>query len=140
MRFISTKGKRRAVMVKKQPVKEKKQAVKAKMKPVKTNKKPAIIDVIEQAMFTVVGIASKTKGEVRKLANDFVKKAELSEKEGKKFIDSFLKRYDKSREKLEQKVEKTVKDVINRSSLVTKDELEELKAEIKKLKKSSSNK
>jgi polyhydroxyalkanoate synthesis regulator phasin len=53
-------------------------------------------------------------------------------------LDGFLKRYDKSREKLEEKVEKAVKDVIGRSGLATKDELEEIKAEIKKLKKSSA--
>ena len=122
-------------MEKKQPVKEKKQPVKAQKKPVKTKKKPVIIDVIEQAMFASVGVALKTKVEVRKLAKDFVKKAELSENEGKKFIDGFLKRYDKSREMLEEKVEKAVKDVVSRSSLVTKDELAEIKAEIKKLKK-----
>jgi polyhydroxyalkanoate synthesis regulator phasin len=124
-------------MVKKQPVKEKAQAVKAQKKPVKAQNKPVIIDVIEQAMLAGFGIASKTKGEVKKLANDFVKKAELSEKEGKKFIDGLLKQYDKSKNKLEEKVEKTVNDVINRSGLVTKDELKEIKAELKKLKKSS---
>lgn len=123
-------------MEKKTPVKEKKQPVKGRKKPVK--KKAGILDVVEQAMFTSVGMALKTKDDVRKFAGDFVKKAELSENEGKKFIDGFLKRYDKSREKLEEKVEKAVKDVIGRSGLATKDELEEIKAEIKKLKKSSA--
>ena len=126
------RNKRRDVMEKKQPVKEKK-------KPAK-KKKPAIIDVVEQAMFTSVGLALKTKDEVRKLARDFVKTAELSEGEGKKFIDDYLKRYDKSREKLEEKVEKVIKDVVNRSNLATKDELEEIKAEIKKLKKATAKK
>ena len=123
-------------MEKKQPVKEKKQPVKGKKKAVK--KKPGIFDTVEQTMFAGVGLVLKTKGEVRKLAKDFAKQAELSEKEGKKFVDDFLKRYDKSRGKLEEKVEKTVKDVINRSGLATKGELDEIKAEIKKLKKSAA--
>ncbi len=122
--------------MKKQPVKEKKQPVKGRKKTVK--KKPPLFDVVEQAMFTGVGLALKTKDEVRKLAKDFAKKAELSEEEGKKFIDDYLKRYDKSREKLEEKVEKTVREVVGRTGLVTKDELEEIKTEIKKLKKASA--
>jgi polyhydroxyalkanoate synthesis regulator phasin len=132
-----SKKKRREVMVKKQPVVEKKQPVKGKRKSAK-KEKPLIIDVIEQAMSASVGLALKTRDEVKKFADDFIKKAELSEKEGKKFIDDLLKRYNKSREKLEDKVEKTVKDIVSRSSLVTKDELEEIKAELKKLKETSA--
>ena len=124
-------------MEKKQPVVEKKQPVKGRKKSVKKGK-PLIIDVIEQAMFASVGLVLKTRDEVKKFAGDFIKKAEFSEKEGKKFIDDFLKRYDKSREKLEDKVEKAVRDVVNRASLATKDELEEIKAEIKKLKNTSA--
>ena len=120
-------------MVKKQPVVEKKQAEKGKKKSVK-KEKPLVIDAIGQAMSAGVGLALKTRDEAKKFANDLIKKAELSEKEGKKFIDDLLKRYDTSREKLEDKVEKAVKDIVGRSGLVTKDELEEIKEELKKLK------
>lgn len=123
-------------MAKKQPVKDKDQTVKGRKKLFK--KKPVVIDVIEQALFTSVGLALKTRGEVRKFAKDFVEKAELSENEGKKFIDDYLKRYDNAREKLEEKVENAVKAVVSRSSLVTRDEFEEIKKEIKKLKKASA--
>jgi polyhydroxyalkanoate synthesis regulator phasin len=129
-------NKRRDVMEKK-PVAEKKQPVKGKKKAVKKGK-PFIVDMIEQAMLASVGLALKTRDEVKKYADDFIKKAEMSEKEGKKFVDDLLKRYDKSKEKLEDKVEKAVKDVLNRASLATKDELEEIKAELKKLKKPSA--
>ena len=49
-----------------------------------------------------------------------------------------MKRYDQSREKMEEKVEKAVKDIVSRSGLVTKDEFEEIKEEIKKLQKTSA--
>jgi polyhydroxyalkanoate synthesis regulator phasin len=124
-------------MVKKQPVAEKKQPVKGKRKSAKTEK-PFIVDVIEQAMSASVGLALKTRDEAKKFADDFIKKAELSEKEGKKFIEDLLKRYDKSREKLEERVEKTVRDIVSRSGLATKDELEEIKAELKKLKETAA--
>ena len=109
-----------------------------KKEPAKEKKRFFIIYLIEQALFTSVGLVLKTKDEVRELAKDFVKKAELAENEGKKFIDDFLKRYGKSREKLEEKVESRVKDIVSRSSLVTRDEFEEIKKEIKKLQKTSA--
>jgi polyhydroxyalkanoate synthesis regulator phasin len=91
--------------------------------------------LIEQTAFTSIGLALKSKAEVREFAKDFVRKVDLSEREGKKFIEGLLKRSDKAREKLEEKVEKIVRDIVSRSGLTTKDELEEIKAEIKKLKK-----
>ena len=115
-------------MAKKQPVKEKKKLL----------KKPAVIDVIEQALFTSVGLVLKTKDEVREFAKDFVKKAELSENEGKKFVDDVLKQYGNSRKKFEEKVESKVKNIVKRASLVTRDEFEEIKKEIKKLQKASA--
>ncbi|MEW6077619.1 MAG: hypothetical protein AB1724_07405 [Thermodesulfobacteriota bacterium] len=97
-----------------------------------------MLDLVKKMVFASIGMVLKTKEEVEEMARDFVKKAELSENEGKKFINDFLKRYDESREKLEEKVEKSVKDVLSRSSLATKDELTEIKEEIKKLKKTTS--
>ena len=97
-----------------------------------------MIDLVKKMVFASIGMVLKTKDEVEEMARDFVKKAELSENEGKKFINDFMKRYDESREKLEEKVEKTVKDVLARSSLATKDEVTEIKEEIKKLKKTNA--
>ncbi len=97
-----------------------------------------MLDFVKKMVFASIGMVLKTKEEVEEMAREFVKKAELSENEGKKFINDFLKRYDESREKLEEKVEKSVKDVLGRSSLATKDELTDIKEEIKKLKKTTS--
>jgi polyhydroxyalkanoate synthesis regulator phasin len=98
-----------------------------------------MIDLVKKMVFASIGMVLKTKDEVEEMARDFAKKAELSENEGKKFINDFMKRYDESREKLEEKVEKTVKEVLARSSLATRDELEEIKEEIKKVKKISAS-
>ncbi|MFP4445548.1 MAG: phasin family protein [Desulfosudaceae bacterium] len=97
-----------------------------------------MIDLIKKAMFAGIGLALKTKEEVEVMARELAKQAELSENEGKKFVNDFLKRYDESRDKLEEKVESSVRDVLSRSSLATKEELTEIRDEIKKLKKSST--
>ncbi|MDY6904979.1 MAG: phasin family protein [Thermodesulfobacteriota bacterium] len=97
-----------------------------------------MIDLVKKMMFAGIGLALKTKDEVEDLAGDLVKRAELSENEGKKFVNDFLKRYDESREKLEERVDQTVKDVLSKADIPTRQEIAELKDEIKKLRKTST--
>ncbi|MFZ5563796.1 MAG: phasin family protein [Thermodesulfobacteriota bacterium] len=94
-----------------------------------------MIDLLKKFMFAGIGMALKTKEEVEEFASDLVQRAELSENEGKKFVNDFLKRYDESREKLEEKVERTVKDLLAKANLVTREELTAVKDEIKHMRK-----
>ncbi len=94
-----------------------------------------MIELMKKVMFAGIGLMLKTKEEVEEIAADLVKRAELSENEGKKFVNDFLQRYDESREKLEEKVEQTVKELLGKANLVTREELSELKDEIKRLQK-----
>ena len=93
-----------------------------------------MLELIKKAMYSGIGMALKTKTEVEAFAQDFVKKTELSEAEGKQFVDDFLKRYDESRDKLEEKIEKSVKEILGKTNVASRDELAEIKEEIKKLK------
>lgn len=97
-----------------------------------------MFDLMKKMMFAGIGLALKTKDEVEEFAGDLVKRAELSENEGKKFINDFLKRYDESKEKLEERVDQTVKEVLGKADIPTRQELAELKDEIKKLRKTSA--
>jgi len=63
----------------------------------------------------------------------------MSEQEGKHFLDDLLKRYDEAKDKLEEKVEKTVREFLKKADIVTSDELKALKKEIRELKKAISN-
>jgi len=99
-----------------------------------------MFNLIKKAMFTGIGLALKTKDEVEDLAEELVKKGEVSEKEGKKFLDELQERYDDAQNKLEQRVENIVKKLIKKADLVTTDELKGLKKEIRELKKAVSEK
>ncbi|MDY6832251.1 MAG: hypothetical protein SWC96_10515 [Thermodesulfobacteriota bacterium] len=94
-----------------------------------------MIDLLKKAMFAGIGLALKTKEEVEDLASDLVQRAELSENEGKKFVNDFMKRYDESKEKLEEKVERTVRDLLAKANFVTREEMAEVKDEIKHMRK-----
>ncbi|MCF8066959.1 MAG: hypothetical protein K9L30_00080 [Desulfobacterales bacterium] len=94
-----------------------------------------MIDLVKKTMMTGIGLALKTKDEVESLAAELIKKGAVTEKEGTKFVEDLLKRYDESKKKLEDKVEGIVKDVLKKANLATADDVKALKDEIGKLKK-----
>lgn len=98
-----------------------------------------VIDLIKKTMMAGIGLALKTRDEVEELARDLTKKEALNGKEGKKFLDDLLKRYDDAKDKLEERVEKTVKKFLEKADIVTSDELKALKKEIRELKKAISS-
>ena len=99
-----------------------------------------MFDLIKKTMLTGIGLALKTKDEVENLAEDLIKQGKLSETEGRKFLEELRDKYEDSQKKLEKRVEKTVKELLKKANLVTSDELNALKKEIRELKKAVSEK
>jgi len=98
-----------------------------------------VIDLIKKTMMAGIGLALKTRDEVEDLVKDLVKKGSMNEQEGKKFLDELLSRYDEAKVKMEERVEKIVKDFLKKADVVTGDELKALKKEIRELKKAISS-
>jgi polyhydroxyalkanoate synthesis regulator phasin len=92
-------------------------------------------DLIKKTMLTGIGFALKTWDEVESLAKEFVEKGKMSEKEGSKFLDELQKKYEESQNKLEARVEKSVKQFLRKMDIVTRDDLKALRREISELKK-----
>jgi polyhydroxyalkanoate synthesis regulator phasin len=93
-----------------------------------------MFDLVKKGMLTGIGLALKTWDEVEDMVKDLQKRGDMSETEGRKFLDEIQKRYEEAQEKLEKRVEQTVKDFLKKTSIVTTDELKELKKEIRELK------
>lgn len=99
-----------------------------------------MLNIIKKSLLTGIGLALIAKDEVEDLARELVQKGHMSEKEGGKFIKDLKERYDDTQKKLEEKVEKVVKEFMKRADVVTTDELKGLKKEIRDLKKAISEK
>ena len=99
-----------------------------------------MFDLIKKTMLTGIGLALKTKDEVENLAEELIKQGKLSETEGRKFLEELRDKYEDSQKKLEKRVEKTVQELLKKANLVTSDELNALKKEIRELKKAVSEK
>ena len=93
-----------------------------------------MFDLMKKSMLAGIGLALKTWDEVEEMVHDFQKKSEMSESDGRKFLDEARKRYDEAQGKLEKRVETAVNDLLKKTNLVTADELKELKKEIRELK------
>ena len=94
-----------------------------------------MLDLVKKSMLASVGLALKAWDEVEELANDMVDKGKMTEQEGRKFMDELQGRYQDTQKKLEERVEKSVKDILKKADVVTQDELKALKKEIRDLKK-----
>ena len=97
-----------------------------------------MLNIIKKSMLTGIGLALIAKDEVEDLAKELVNRGKMSENEGTKFLEDLQKRYDQTQQKLEEKLQKTVKDFMKKADVVTGDELKGLKKEIRDLKKAIS--
>ena len=92
-------------------------------------------DLLKKTLLAGVGLALKTWDEVEDLVKELVDKGKMTEKDGSQFVKDLQKRYEETQKKLETRVEKTVKDFLKKSNVVTSDELKAVKKEIRELKK-----
>ena len=97
-----------------------------------------MLNIIKKSMLTGIGLALIAKDEVEDLAKELVNKGKMSENEGTKFLEDLQKRYDETQKKLEEKVQRAVKDFMKKADVVSRDELKGLKKEIRDLKKAIS--
>jgi polyhydroxyalkanoate synthesis regulator phasin len=97
-----------------------------------------MLELVKKTMLTGIGLALLAKDEVEDLAKELVDKGKMTEKDGKQFLNDLQKRYEEVQGKLEDRVEKTVKDFLKKADVVTADELKAIKKEIRELKKAVS--
>jgi polyhydroxyalkanoate synthesis regulator phasin len=94
-----------------------------------------MLDFIKKTMLTGIGLAMKTKDELEEWVKEIVKKGEMSEKEGKNFLDDIKDKSEKAQKEFEQKIESKLKDLLKKADIATRDEVNDLKNEIQELRK-----
>ena len=93
------------------------------------------VDLFKKTMLTGVGLALKGKDEIEELFKEFEEKLNLKDEDGRSFLTEFKNKLDETQDKLEQRVEKAVKEFMKKADLVTGEELKALKKEVRELKK-----
>ncbi len=99
-----------------------------------------MIDFIKKTMLTGIGLALKTKDELEDWVKEYVKKGEISENEGKSFLDDIKEKSVKAQKEFEETIESKFKSLLKKADIATREEINGLKKEIEELKKSLNSK
>jgi len=97
-------------------------------------------EIMKKAMMTGIGLALKTQSEIETLAKDIIRQSKMSEAEGRRFIDEVMKKYEKAKANMNKKIQKQIAEYMAEADLASKKELNALKQEVQKLKKSLKSK
>jgi len=89
-----------------------------------------MIDLLKKTILIGVGLVSMTREKMEEIANDLVKRGELSEKEGRDLVDELLTKSKDAKKDFETRMEKMLADALNRLNIPTRKEIQELKQRI----------
>jgi polyhydroxyalkanoate synthesis regulator phasin len=95
-----------------------------------------MLDVLKKGMLKGIGMGLLAKEELDDLASELTSKSKMTEQEGQKFVDELRLKYEDAQQRLEKRVEDTVRKILKKANLVSADEVAALQKEIQSLKKS----
>ena len=90
-------------------------------------------EVFKKAVLMAAGFASYSKQKLEELANEISENSDMTQEEGKKFIDELLEKSKEARSEFEGKVEDIAKKVFEKMHIATTDDLKKLESRLEKL-------
>jgi len=82
-----------------------------------------MIDLVKKTMYMGLGLAELTREKVEEISKELVKKGEISEKEGRDLAEEISRKAEAAKKDLEKRVDKLVKQALDRINVATKDDL-----------------
>lgn len=92
-------------------------------------------EFIKKMMMFGVGLAAMTREKIEEFVKELVKKGEMSETEGKQFVNDLVEKSKKVTRDIETKTEEMVTATLKRLNIPTRKELDDLRERIEKLEK-----
>jgi polyhydroxyalkanoate synthesis regulator phasin len=94
-----------------------------------------MIELLEKTMLTAVGAMTLTQKKTEELVKELREKLNISEEEGKAFLEKVQEATQKNQEKLQEQAREEVKKACDRMGVVTADEFNKLKKKVASLEK-----
>ncbi|MCK4509701.1 MAG: phasin family protein [Desulfuromonadales bacterium] len=94
-----------------------------------------MIELLEKTVLTAVGAMTLTQKKAEELLHEMREKLNLSEEEGKAFLQKIQDAAVQSQKKLQEQAQEEVKKACERMGVVTADEFDKLKKKVAKLEK-----
>jgi len=92
-------------------------------------------EFIRDIFYLGAGAAFVTKEKLEELKKDLIEKGKMTQDEGKQFVDDLLKRSEKARNDMEQRIQEAVEAQMKKMNVATGDDIAELKKQIRELRK-----
>jgi polyhydroxyalkanoate synthesis regulator phasin len=92
-----------------------------------------MFDLIKKTMLMGVGLAVMSKEKAEAMAREIAENAKLSGEKGQEFVDEVVGKSEKMRKDLEETVQRVVNENLQRTNLVTRDDIAELQAKLDEL-------
>jgi polyhydroxyalkanoate synthesis regulator phasin len=92
-----------------------------------------MLELLEKAVMTTIGVAAITQKKAEELAADLKERFKLSEEEGKNLVDRIQAIATESRGKVKEMAEEEVKKVVDRLGLVPREEYDKLAKRVEEL-------
>ncbi|MCF8076852.1 MAG: phasin family protein [Desulfotignum sp.] len=89
-----------------------------------------MFDYVKKSLLTGVGMALRSKSEIRELAEELAKSTQMSQAEAKDFLEECQHRYEDARVKLDRRMEETVEKILKRLDLPTRSDIRDLNTRI----------
>lgn len=87
-------------------------------------------ELINKAFTLGLGFAATSKEQIEKLVDELVKKGELTRDESSKYVDELMKKGDKVKESFDDSMEDRTKQLFEKLSVATKDDIRKLESRI----------
>ena len=85
-----------------------------------------MLEMLKKGFFMGLGLALMTKEKAEGVINELIKKGEISEKEGKEFVEILMKKSEEAQQELQKKVEVFVQEALRKLDLPSKEEIKEI--------------
>lgn len=92
-------------------------------------------DTVRKMGLFGIGVISLTQEKIEEFSQEMMKKGEMSKEEGKKFVKDVLSEKEKQMKDIENKINKRVKETLEKSGVVMKSDFAALERKIEKLEK-----
>ena len=92
-----------------------------------------MLELFKKTMLAGVGFAAITKEKAEQMAKEFIEKSEMTEKEGKKFVEELLNKSERVRVDMESKINDMIQASLTKMNIATQKDIARLEAQIKRM-------
>lgn len=89
-----------------------------------------MFEYVKKSLLTGVGMALRSKSEIKELAEELSKSTQMNQAEAKDFLEECQHRYEDAKAKLDRRMEDTVEKILKRLDLPTRTDIRDLNTRI----------